>query len=230
MDELSVAKLAIPRKTNVRTKTASYVGTETSYTIEQVSASQTTVTPSISGWSVTVYTNNSTNTITRVSDISTGTLSYSVIDVYTDDSYAEKRIECTKPDGTTFRINPGYWHASGNHVVDIRFNSWWCRPKSSTEHFQFDGSIVYPYSREIRTSDGINFGVALPVDMIGFKVDYLVYYAPGDTFTWYTSTVLDSQSTTRAGTGGLTAYHVKAGAWDTNTIYPKEQDLSTTWT
>ena len=230
MSELSIAKLAIPRKANVGTKTASFVDTETAYTVEQVSASQTSVTPDISGWSAIVYTNNSSDTITRVSDISTGTITYSVIDVDTIDNYFVKRIECTKPNGTTFIINPGYSLGSDNYVVDIRFNSWWYRPDSSTSHVQFNSSITYPYSREIRTNDGINFGIALPVDIIGFKVDYLVYYAPTETSTWRLSRVLDSNATSQAGTGGLTAYQVRAGTWDTNTIYPKEQDISISWT
>ena len=229
MGELSIAKLAIPRKANVRTKTASFVDTEAAYTVEQVSASQTTVTPDISGWSVAVYTNNSSDTIARVSNISTGTIAYSVIDVDTIDSYSVKRIECTKPNGSTFQINPGYSLSSGNYVVDIRFNSWWYRPNSSTSHVQFNSSITYPYSREIRTNDGINFGIALPLDIIGFKVDYLVYYAPTKTSTWRLSSVLDSNVTSQAGTGGLTAYRVSAGAWDTNTISPKKQDISISW-
>lgn len=231
MSELSIAKLAIPRKANVRTKTASFVDTEAAYTVEQVSTSQTSVTPDISGWSATVYTNNSSNTITRVSNISTGTITYSVIDVDTIDGYSVKRIECTKPDGTTFMINPGYSLVSGNYVVEIRFNSWWCRPALSASHVRSDGAISYPYSREIRTNDGINFGIALPTDMIGFKVEYRTYYAPTRTLSdWQLSRVLDSNSTTQAGTGGLTAYRVCAGAWDTNTISPKKQDISINWT
>lgn len=230
MGELSIAKLAIPRKANVGRQTASYVDTETSYTVEQVSTSQTTVIPNIGGWNATVYTNNSSNTITRVSDISTGIITYSVVDVDTIDNYVVKRIECTKPDGTTFMINPGYALGSGNYVVDISFDSWWCRPASSASHVQSDGTISYPYSREIRTNDGINFGIALPTDMIGFKVEYLTYYAPTRTLSdWQLSSVLDSMSTTQAGTGGLTAYRVKAGAWDTNTISPKTQNISISW-
>lgn len=230
MSELSVAKLAIPRKANVRTKTASFVDTETAYTVEQVSASQTSVTPDISGWSATVYTNNSSDTVTRVSNISTGTITYSVIDIDTIDSYSVKRIECTKPDGSTFQINPGYSLGSDNYVIDIRFDSWWCRPALSASHVQFSGAISYPYSREIRTNDGINFGIALPTDMIGFKVQYRTYYAPTRTlFDWQLSRVLDSNATTQAGTGGLTAYRVRAGSWDTNIIYPKKQDISISW-
>ena len=230
MSELSIAKLAIPRKANVGRQTASYVNTETAYTVEQVSTSQTTVISNIGGWNATVYTNNSSDTITRVSDISTGTITYSVIDVDTIDNYFVKRIECTKPNGNTFMINPGYSLGSGNYVVDIRFDSWWCRPALSTSHIQFSGTISYPYSREIRTNDGINFGIALPMDMIGFKVQYLTYYAPTRTLSdWRLSSVLDSMATTQAGTGGLTAYRVSAGAWDTNTISPKKQDISISW-
>lgn len=230
MSELSIAKLAIPRKANVDRQTASYVDTETAYTVEQVSTSQTTVTANIGAWNATVYTNNSSNTITRVSDISTGTITYSVIDVDTIDDYFVKRIECTKPDGSTFMINPGYALGSGNYVVDIIFDSWWCRPALSASHVRFSGTISYPYSREIRTNDGINFGIALPTDMIGFKVQYLTYYAPTRTLSdWQLSSVLDSMAKTQAGTGGLTAYRVKAGAWDTNTISPKEQNISISW-
>ncbi len=231
MSELSIAKLAIPRKANVMKQTASYVDTETAYTVEQVSTSQTTVISDIGTWYATVYTNNSSNTITRVSDISTGIITYSVVDVDTIDNYVIKRIECTKPDGTTFMIDPGYALGSGNYVVDISFDSWWCRPASLASHVRFSGEISYPYSREIRTDDGINFGIALPTDMIGFKVEYITYYAPTRTLSnRQLSSVLDSNATSQAGTGGLTAYRVKAGAWDTNTIYPKEQDLSITWT
>lgn len=230
MSELSVAKLAIPRKANVMKQTASYVDTETAYTVERVSTSQTTVISDIGGWNATVYTNNSSNTITRVSDISTGTISYLVINVDTIDNYFVRRIECTKPDGTTFIINPGYSLGSGNYVVDIRFDSWWCRPATSISHVQFNGAISYPYSREIRTNDGINFGIALPTDMIGFKVQYLTYYAPTRTLSdWQLSSVLDSSSTTQAGTGGLTAYRVRAGTWDTNRITPQKQDLNLTF-
>lgn len=230
MSELSIAKLAIPRKANVVRQTASYVDTETAYTVEQVSTSQTTVISDIGGWSATVYTNKSNDTITRVSDISTGTITYSVINVDTIDNYFVRRIECTKPDGTTFMINPGYSLGSGNYVVEIRFDSWWCRPALSASHVQFSGAISYPYSREIRTNDGINFGLALPTDMIGFKVQYLTYYAPTKTLSdWKLSSVLDSNATSQAGTGGLTAYRVKAGTWDTNTISRKEQDISISW-
>lgn len=230
MSELSIAKLAIPRKANVDRQTASYVDTETAYTVERVSTSQTTVISDIGGWNATVYTNNSSDTITRVSDISTGTITYSVINVDTIDGYFVRRIECTKPDGTTFMINPGYSLDSGNYVVEIRFDSWWCRPALSASHVQFTGLISYPYSREIRTNDGINFGIALPTDMIGFKVQYLTYYAPTKTlFDWQLSSVLDSNATSQAGTGGLTAYRVRAGAWDTNIIYPKKQDISISW-
>lgn len=230
MGELSIAKLAIPRKANVGRQTASYVDTETSYTVEQVSTSQTTVIPNIGGWNATVYTNNSSNTITRVSDISTGIITYSVIDVDMIDNYIVRRIECAKPDGTTFIINPGYSLGNGNYVVDIRFDSWWCRPASSASHVRSDGAINYPYSREIRTNDGINFGIALPTDMIGFKVQYLTYYAPTRTLSdWQLSRVLDSNATTQAGTGGLTAYRVRAGTWDTNRITPKKQDLNLTF-
>ena len=231
MGELSIAKLAIPRKANVMKQTASYVDTETAYTVEQVSTSQTTVISDIGTWYATVYTNNSSNTITRVSDISTGIITYSVVDVDTIDNYVIKRIKCTKPDGTTFMIDPGYALGIDNYVVDISFDSWWCRPALSTSHIQFSGTISYPYSREIRTNDGINFGIALPTDMIGFKVQYLTYYAPTRTLSdWKLSRVLDSMATTQAGTGGLTAYRVCAGTWNTNTISPKEQDISITWT
>ncbi len=225
MPELTIAKLAIPRKANVRTKTASFVDTETAYTIEQVSVSQTSVIPDISGWSVTVYTGNSTSNVT------TGMVSYAVVDDGYVDSYAIKKIQCTKPDGSTFLIDPGYGLVQGNYVVDIRFHSWWYRPSSGGTHQPISGAISYPYRRELRTADGVNFGVALPTDYLAFKVEYLVYYQPNQTLDsdWRMSAVLDSQSTTQAGYGGLTAYRVKAGSWDTDRITPKMQDLNMTF-
>ena len=230
MSELTVAKLAIPRKASITRQTAEFTSTETAYNIDRVSASQVSVAPDISGWGVTVYTNNSSDTITRISDITTGFISYRVISVGTIDGYNEERIECTKPDGSTFMINPGYSLGSGNYVVDIRFHSWWYRTGLSRAHVQLSGSIPYPYSREIRTADGVNFGIALSTDFLAFKVEYRSYYAPTETLSdWKLSGVLDSMSDTRAGTGGLTAYRVKAGAWDTDRITPKMQDLSLTF-
>lgn len=229
--ELSIAKLAIPRKQAVITKNVDYTITDEAETVQRLSVNEEYVTPELPGWGATVYTNNSSTQSERIADLTTGLIWYEVIDTgRTIDGYSEKRILCHLPNGNTFQIDPDWGGGSGRWVIDITFNSWWYRPAGSSAHVIMGSSIV-PYSKEIRTVDGDYCEVALPTDFIAFKVNYTVYWASThEIIGTYLSTVLDSNSYTPAGSGGLTNYRVKAGLWAKDTLTRYKKDVSVDWT
>lgn len=228
MAELSIAKLAIPRKQNIVRKNAVYTSADTTNSLQRPSTQQQSVSINFSGWGVIVFKNSPNDFITRMRDMDKGTISYSVVDTGTAiGGYNEKVIQGRKPDGTYFYIDPGFFLGSGLYVVDIVFDKWFYRPSLYGAYVEASGGVTLPYLREMRTDD-IDHEIALPKGFLAFTVKYLVYNAVNERIEddYRESHLLDTTSYSAAGTGGLTDYMAYAGDWQMDSITRKTKSLN----
>lgn len=198
--DLTIDKLAIPRKQSITRQTATYAQTYTSDTHPVINGYVTLETPltptnvvryypriyegkppdapSMSEYLcyAEVYASTASRN-TRMADLTKGRLLYSTEVTSTVDNINVLKIRCEKPDGTSFLINPGYYLGSGLYCVGIHFKDFYWYPYSGDARLYNENDGIAPARREVRTSDNVNFEVAIAPTTFKFSVEIDVYNA-----------------------------------------------------
>lgn len=233
---LTIQNLAIPRKQPVTRKTATYTRGYTPETYHIISGNMTLTNPltpsdpTIKYYPriyegkppdalpsenylcyAEVYANRSSTQDTRIADLTKGRLLYKVAPSgQTIDSYDRLVIECARPDGTTFTINPGAGLSSGLYCVGIRFMNFQWQDYTGSVHTLGSAEGIAPRTRETRTTDNITFEVALAPEMFRITVEIDVYSASRQEIVRQ-ETVANLDNYSSYGRGGLYYYWVCAG-------------------
>jgi len=233
--ELSIAKLAIPRKQAVIRKTPTYTRSYTQTTKQVISGDMTLLTPVTPSQNIKyyprlytgappdappvshdflcyaeVYTNRSSTQNTRIADLTKGRLVYYNEIVDTIGGENVYKIRCEKPDGSSFLIDPGYRLRQGYYCVGISFKEFkYADYMGSAQSLDPTAGFAPPH-RETRTNDDINFEVALTTGTFTFSAEIEVYDASQQRIV-DTRVITNLDGDSYMGTGGLTSFWVCAG-------------------
>lgn len=233
--ELSIAKLAVPRKQAITHKTADYTINQTAIQYSRVSGDMSLVTPtppSGIGYYPRIYGNASPPSgwyaagtfayaevyaSTNAYDAKKARICYAREQVYNEGlQLYETRIHCyiRDDDGneSSFWINPGYYLPTGQICNNVYFWSWRYKPwnQAGKSDLSNPTSGMAPWRRITRINDNGNLELAIAAGTFDMTVKIGVYnYSTGEQLEDREVSGIDSDS--RMGRGGLYTYQVCAG-------------------